>query len=63
MTTNYSAQNKERYGTVAMIIKHRHNGVKIFMEPQFFSYFFSNTFQMMVCGSTYFTINVFFYEF
>ena len=35
MTTNYSAQNKERYGTVAMIIKHKHNGVKIFMEQQF----------------------------
>ena len=34
MTTNYSAQNKERYGTVAMIIKQKHNGVKIFMEPQ-----------------------------
>jgi hypothetical protein len=36
MTTNYSAQNKERYGTVAMIIKHKHNGVKIFIEPQMF---------------------------
>ena len=35
MTTNYSAQNKERYGTVAMIIKHKHNGVKTFMEPQY----------------------------
>ena len=55
MTTNYSAQNKERYGTVAMIIKHRHNGVKIFMKPQFvltkLYHDFSNTIQIMVFGS------------
>ena len=56
MTTNYSAQNKERYGTVAMIIKHKHNGVKTFMEPQFvlncIMIFLCNTFQMKIFGIT-----------